>query len=599
MDRTRYRLSVLLIVGMALVWYAWLIAPARQWVDGKAYWLLFDDPMISMRYARNLVEGNGLVWNPGGARVEGFSNPLYTLLMALAHGVCGDRALVPLLVILLGAAILVGNGFAAAGLSRHLGADDRATLVVLAVVLFQPALAFWTLRGFEVGLVSLLVVTGLWIIHGPARAGWLGPVLAALVLARADGPVMAAALLGLAAWHWWPRRTPGALVMAAMWPVAALAASTGARWLYYGELLPNTYFLKMTGGPSGPRWEKGVEVLERGLLRHHPLLLGLAGLGLAATGRSSPERRAGAWCLAVWAVGAGYSAMAGGDAWDSLHFPNRFMATVMTLPLILAAVAVVVVVRRAGSGTAAILIAGSVAFLAGFRVDFVPATGRRMAFMDMGGTLYLRWIADGAAAGGAVLCALLVPWISRRAHPVAMAAAAAVLLLSSGANVLVKRVAGRTAYIEDEVQQVTLARVLQRHSRPDARLAVSWAGTMPYHLDRIYSDTLGKCDAHIARLPHETANGFHPGHTKWDLEYTVRTDHPDAIIRPYEVRPREERFLGEAGYVLRGDCVWVLESSPLLSEEFKALESYDIEAIQRLLRTAPTFRQPDGTSTPR
>ncbi len=30
-----------------------------------------DAAMISMRYARNLVHGHGLVWNLGGTRVEG------------------------------------------------------------------------------------------------------------------------------------------------------------------------------------------------------------------------------------------------------------------------------------------------------------------------------------------------------------------------------------------------------------------------------------------------------------------------------------------------------------------------------------------------
>ena len=34
-------------------------------VDGKRYYTLFDDAMISMRYAWNFSHGNGLVWNPG------------------------------------------------------------------------------------------------------------------------------------------------------------------------------------------------------------------------------------------------------------------------------------------------------------------------------------------------------------------------------------------------------------------------------------------------------------------------------------------------------------------------------------------------------
>jgi hypothetical protein len=42
-------------------------------IDGVRWFWLDDDQMISMRYARNLAEGNGLVWNLG-ERVEGYTN---------------------------------------------------------------------------------------------------------------------------------------------------------------------------------------------------------------------------------------------------------------------------------------------------------------------------------------------------------------------------------------------------------------------------------------------------------------------------------------------------------------------------------------------
>ena len=42
-----------------------------------------DDAYISFRYARNLADGFGLVWNIG-ERVEGYTNFLWTLLMVPA-----------------------------------------------------------------------------------------------------------------------------------------------------------------------------------------------------------------------------------------------------------------------------------------------------------------------------------------------------------------------------------------------------------------------------------------------------------------------------------------------------------------------------------
>ncbi len=53
-------------------------------IGGVRYWWLVDDAMISMRYGRNLAEGSGLVWN-AGERVEGYTNLLWTLFMALVH----------------------------------------------------------------------------------------------------------------------------------------------------------------------------------------------------------------------------------------------------------------------------------------------------------------------------------------------------------------------------------------------------------------------------------------------------------------------------------------------------------------------------------
>src|SRR5919109_2255638 len=52
-------------------------------VDGKRYFCLFDDAMISMRYAWNFSHGLGLVWNQG-EYVQGYTSLLMTLLMSFA-----------------------------------------------------------------------------------------------------------------------------------------------------------------------------------------------------------------------------------------------------------------------------------------------------------------------------------------------------------------------------------------------------------------------------------------------------------------------------------------------------------------------------------
>ena len=65
-------------LGIILVCLPWLAL--LGWMASVS-WFLTDDAFISFRYARNLLEGHGLVFNPG-ERVEGYSNFLWVLELA-------------------------------------------------------------------------------------------------------------------------------------------------------------------------------------------------------------------------------------------------------------------------------------------------------------------------------------------------------------------------------------------------------------------------------------------------------------------------------------------------------------------------------------
>ena len=53
-------------------------------------WFVCDDAFISFCYARNLLEGHGLVYNPG-EYVEGYSNFLWVLELTALGGAFGLR----------------------------------------------------------------------------------------------------------------------------------------------------------------------------------------------------------------------------------------------------------------------------------------------------------------------------------------------------------------------------------------------------------------------------------------------------------------------------------------------------------------------------
>jgi hypothetical protein len=90
--------------------YACLFIYRTSFVVGQErYFSLFDDAMISMRYARNLAHGYGLVWNPGGERIEGYTNPLWVLYMAAVHLMPLPPSKTSLIVQITAAVLLVVN----------------------------------------------------------------------------------------------------------------------------------------------------------------------------------------------------------------------------------------------------------------------------------------------------------------------------------------------------------------------------------------------------------------------------------------------------------------------------------------------------------
>ena len=85
MQRTRPQLALTILLVASAAFYAVFIARTSFRVDGRPFFTLVDDAMISMRYAQHLAQGQGLVWNIGEAPIQGFTNPGWMLVMALLH----------------------------------------------------------------------------------------------------------------------------------------------------------------------------------------------------------------------------------------------------------------------------------------------------------------------------------------------------------------------------------------------------------------------------------------------------------------------------------------------------------------------------------
>src|SRR5512140_2281077 len=101
----------ILIILLALFSYILFIWRSGFEVNGELVYSLFDDAMISMRYARNLAHGYGLVWNPGEVPVEGYTNILWTLLFAFVHLFPIPEAKISLVIMFIGVLILCLNAW--------------------------------------------------------------------------------------------------------------------------------------------------------------------------------------------------------------------------------------------------------------------------------------------------------------------------------------------------------------------------------------------------------------------------------------------------------------------------------------------------------
>lgn len=325
-----YRLvwRVALVVGLLQACYATgFIAKASCVVEGRRYFCLADDAMISMRYAANWAAGQGLVWNPG-QRVEGYTNFLWTLVMGACHLPSLSPSHCCLLVQVLGLVTLWCGLVATVTLARscRLLPTSACCAVVLAGTFYN--LILFTLTGWETGVLACLVTFAL--ARGVDalrhRQGALAPMLwlAPAVLVRQD--VLPLTLFVFVFVWFCVRRGRTRLVLGLAVVAAVMAAHMVWRHHYYGDWLPNTYYLRLTGSPLANRLLPGLDqtLWTVGTLAF-PLLL-------AATTLIRPKR----WhflLAGTFAVALLYQLYVGGDAAPT----NRFVLPAALGLLVLAA----------------------------------------------------------------------------------------------------------------------------------------------------------------------------------------------------------------------------------------------------------------------
>jgi arabinofuranosyltransferase len=451
-----------------------------------------DDAFITFRYALNLVEGHGPVYNPGEPAVEGYSSPLY-LLISTAGIWLGGRDAVFWVVTVVSA---VCGSLTLVLLSRLTGRrfGPKAQSSCALILALNPVLWAWSASGLE-SVAFLTLQVSAWIcvdsierVDSSTARRFLALIMVLVVITRVDGFVTCTICVLFLLLR--RRHKAAGVAFAAM--VAALIAVTAWRLFYYGFALPNTFYAKATNTPitrlASAFWLLARMAISQVALIPVATVLAcwiVTGLRLRDAGSKTPENspRVGPTLLTT-AVSVPFAAFLGlglCSYWIYIggdHFRERMLLFlyVATFPLLL--------------------------WMKGDRLN-------------------LR-IQQSHIATGLI-----------------------------GLQMIVLVMDPRFSYAHPKQDGWTTLGYFLRERHPDATLAIDAAGKVPFYSGLRTLDFLGLNDRYIARLP---VRKWSPGHGKFDPEYVLRHS-PDLICSWVDpelnfsyglVRPRYEAH----GYVL-------------------------------------------------
>ena len=232
-----------------------LLAVSGVWLFAcslSIWFCTWDDSYIIFRYAQNLVNGLGLVFN-AGQKVEGYTGFLWVFLVAGGTGLTSDPILASkVLGILFNLSTLLAGYFLCCAV-----ATDKIPMYGLALVLTASNLHFivGSVSGLETPLFTSILcwslVAYLQAIRAtdPRRqAGWCAGaslLFALLVLTRPDGVLTYFLLWCHAAWIF--RRQPRNILLFTVPLILVYTPYFLWRWHYYGFFFPNTFYVKRGG----------------------------------------------------------------------------------------------------------------------------------------------------------------------------------------------------------------------------------------------------------------------------------------------------------------------------------------------------------------
>jgi len=488
METKKINRLILLIILLAYALYAaYYIYQTSFVLEGTRYFVLNDDAMISMRYAHNFARGYGLVWNPGDTPVEGYTNPLWVIYMAVFHLFPIPPSKISLAIQITGALFMALNIVIVKKITEYFTSNPFVIFAAVIITGFYGPLNNWSLLGMEVSvlvfLVGLAVLKTIQALDEERFSPWPYLILGIGTLVRVD---MAVPYLAILAFLFIadPTNRKRHLAWGGGLFLAFILSQTAFRFWYYGDPLPNTYYLKVTGVPFLVRIGKGLYAFVKFAWKMNWIVF-----LLPFTILFFRRDKYTLLILLIFIAQVAYSIYVGGDAWEHKGGSNRYISLAISQFFIL------------------LCLASEKVFEA-ISAPIKNLHKRVPLYVNLGLSVFLF---------------------------VAMVNTNAVLDLSSLQKMVdikpIEFTVGNELY-------TSIALAVSKVTMEDASIAMQAAGSIPYFTDLHAIDVWGKSDPVIARQDVHIPPGlfagimnFRPGHIKWDYYYSITSFQPDIIIQ--------------------------------------------------------------------
>lgn len=461
-------------------------------INNVRYYSLFDDEMISMRYAKNLANGHGLVWNPGGDRVEGITNPLWTVYMTFFHLFHLAESKISLFIQLSCVLLSAVNLILIKKISEKIVNNRIIITSILFLSGFYYPITTWNILGTEVPLLTVLLSSAILTMMNTKdkKRNLLLPfiLLAISTLVRLDAIVPSLAMIMYIFINY--RKTSLKTVgIGFSIFLLTIIVQILLRSYYYHDIFPNTYYLKMTGFPLLFRISRGLVVVSQFLLSIN-WLIAIGVLSIAFI----KKNKILVLFASLFLIQLLYSVYVGGDVWEYFGGSNRFITPVIPLYFI----------------------------LIGYSLSLIQSFSKKRFH-------------------------LIKPLLNY--PPLLMAMYLFTLNFANSGMLFESTLLKIPQTMPGNKYNTERALFLDSITDSNAKIAVAWAGTTPYFSKRTYIDLLGKSDKRIAHEPARfeapmsfwmKLTAFFPGHMKWDYAYSIGELKPDIIAEislPSEADP--------------------------------------------------------------